>query len=125
MSLEDIPTMTKDETDNQGHTVLYKGPAGSGKTHNILSWPQPIAVAYFDTNTLTLRQAMDDGVDVNQGVCSFGLVTQSIELTWPSIGKALFVEMTAGRKPYAKSFPFFYSVSYPLIVFCCTFVYLA
>ena len=69
MSLEDIPTMTKDETKNQGHTVLYKGVPGSGKTYNILSWPQPIVVAYFDENLLTLRQAMDSGVDVKPYFC--------------------------------------------------------
>ena len=69
MTLENIPTMTKDETQNQGHTVLYKGAAGTGKTHNILSWPQPIAVAYFDKNLKTLRDAMDAGVDVTPYFC--------------------------------------------------------
>jgi len=69
MSLENIPTMTPDETKNQGHTVLYKGPPGSGKTHNILSWPQPIVVAYFDKNLKTLRDAIDTGVKVTPYFC--------------------------------------------------------
>ncbi len=69
MSLDEIPTMTPEETGNQGHCVLYKGVAGSGKTFNILSWPQPIAVAYFDKNLLTLRDHMDMGVDVKPYFC--------------------------------------------------------
>lgn len=69
MALENIATMAKENIDNQGHTVLYKGNAGTGKTHNILSWPGPIAVAYFDSNLLTLRQAMKSGVDVTPYFC--------------------------------------------------------
>ena len=69
MAIDNIPTMTAEETGNQGHCVLYKGPPGSGKTYNILSWPQPIAVAYFDQNKLTLREHMDAGVDVTPYFC--------------------------------------------------------
>lgn len=69
MSLENIPTMTPEQTSNQGHVVLYKGPAGSGKTHNINSWPQPIVTAYFDTNKRTLKKAMDAGVDIKPYFC--------------------------------------------------------
>ena len=49
--------------------MLYKGAAGTGKTHNIISWPQPIAVAYFDQNLKTLRDAMDSGIDVTPYFC--------------------------------------------------------
>ena len=69
MPLENIPTMTPEQIQDQGHTVLYKGPSGTGKTHNILSWPEPIVVAYFDSNLLTLRQAMARGVKVTPYFC--------------------------------------------------------
>ena len=69
MPIEDIHTMTLEQVDDQGSTVLYKGAPGTGKTHNILTWPQPIVGAYFDSNLMTLRNAMKAGVEVTPYFC--------------------------------------------------------
>lgn len=53
------------DIENQGYSVLYKGPSGTGKTHNILTWPGKITLACLDKNMRTLRTAMKGGADVD------------------------------------------------------------
>lgn len=58
------------DVENQGYSVLYKGPSGTGKTHNILTWPGKIVLACLDKNMRTLRTAMKAGVDVEPVIIS-------------------------------------------------------
>lgn len=63
-TFEQLDTMAKEDLHQDGISVLYKGASGTGKTFNMLTFPQPIVVAYFDVNRKTLTDAMRAGVNV-------------------------------------------------------------
>jgi hypothetical protein len=44
-------------------SMTYEGPSGTGKTHNLLTWPTPIKIANFDKNLKTVNEALRRGVD--------------------------------------------------------------
>jgi len=55
------PQVDSSNLQNSKKNVLYKGPSGTGKTHNILSWPGKKAILYHDTNLETAREAIEKG----------------------------------------------------------------
>jgi len=68
-ALSDLPRMTAENIGSSKYTVLYTGDSGSGKTHSLLSWPEPIVVAYFDRNLETVRKHMRTGKKVELVLC--------------------------------------------------------
>lgn len=44
-------------------SIGYKGPSGTGKTFNALTWPTPLKVAYFDRNLKTISDLVKGGLD--------------------------------------------------------------
>lgn len=55
--------MTAENFGDSKESIGYKGPSGTGKTHNLLTWPTPIKVAYFDRNLKTAGEAILKGLD--------------------------------------------------------------
>jgi hypothetical protein len=53
MSNLKIPKLDSTNIQQIKKSILYKGPPGTGKTHNILSWPGKTVLVYFDTNLST------------------------------------------------------------------------
>lgn len=56
-----IPKLTSSNIAQIKKSILYKGRPGTGKTHNILSWPGKTILLYFDTNLVTPSDAVADG----------------------------------------------------------------
>ncbi len=55
--------MTAENFGESKESIGYKGPSGTGKTHNSLTWPGPLKVAYFDRNLKTAAEAVKGGLD--------------------------------------------------------------
>ena len=55
--------LTKDNFGESRESIGYKGPSGTGKTTNMMSWPGPLKVAAFDRNQKTIRELVQGGVD--------------------------------------------------------------
>ena len=55
--------MTKENFGQSKESIGYKGPSGTGKTHNLLTWPGPLKIAYFDRNLKTARDMVVKGAD--------------------------------------------------------------
>ena len=55
--------MTAENFGESKESIGYKGPSGTGKTHNAASWPTPIKIAYFDKNLKTISELVKGGLD--------------------------------------------------------------
>jgi hypothetical protein len=55
--------MTAENFGESKESIGYQGPSGTAKTHNLLTWPTPIKIAYFDKNLKTVAEAVKAGLD--------------------------------------------------------------
>ena len=58
-----MQVMTAENFGKPKESIGYKGGSDGGKTHNLLTWPTPIEIAYFDRNLKTPREAIQAGLD--------------------------------------------------------------
>ena len=58
-----MQVMTAENFGKPKESIGYKGGSDGGKTHNLLTWPTPLDIAYFDRNLKTPREAIQSGLD--------------------------------------------------------------
>lgn len=75
-------------------SVLYKGHSGTGKTHNMLSWPEPITLLYAENNTETVKKLAAKGVKVD--VITIDNWNDFMNLYVPAIANGMYQSATIG-----------------------------
>ena len=65
-----MQTMTAENFGESRESIGYKGPSGTGKTTNMMTWPAPLKIAAFDKNQKTIRELVQGGVDAEVYACS-------------------------------------------------------
>jgi hypothetical protein len=63
-NLLQIPRLNLANVEQARESILYKGDSGTGKTHNLLTWPQPMLVVYTDQNLKTPARVIATGAAI-------------------------------------------------------------